>query len=76
MEDDRNDTVGHRVAFLETMSMEIIADNILCTVEIDPSRRNVSNVIYNTHGAKSICRILFLWTLFKKEEEKEFMIIS
>ena len=60
MEDDRNDTVGHRVAFLETMSMEIIADNILCTVEIDPSRRNVSNVIYNTHGAKSICRILFL----------------
>lgn len=67
MEDDRNDTVGHRVAFLETMSMEIIANNILCTVEIDPSRRNVSNVIYIYTVQK--VSVEFYLSFIKKEKK-------
>ena len=70
MEDDRNDTVGHRVAFLETMSMEIIADNILCTVEIDPSRRNVSNVIY-IHTVQKVCVEFYFFELYLKKKKKK-----
>lgn len=69
MEDDRNDTVGYTESrFSKTMSMEIIADNVLRTAdaEIDPSRHNVSNEYIYIHK-KYLSNFI---SLFKKKTKK------